>query len=123
MTNEQLEQLLARNPSLAQRNRHLALEAGAEGLPAPKHERDEGKALDHKRPRKAADCPRLEIVFTIYACKPTDWDNWHVKILQDLLVHAGILHGDDWRILEGRVISKKANSESEERTEITITPV
>jgi hypothetical protein len=37
-----------------------------------------------------------------------------------MLVHAEILLGDDWSILEGSVVSEKACSKDEERTEVEI---
>jgi len=128
MTPTDLEAMLAKNPALAARNKHLAqldygerdVKTGAAGVSPAEPKRDERAALDHKPARKAKDGPRFEIVFRIYAVRPTDWDNWYVKLLQDMLVRAGILHDDHWRILEGRVISEKAKSQQEERTEIEI---
>lgn len=63
---------------------------------------------------------RAKILFRVFACRPADWDGYHIKELQDLLVHAGILDGDKWDLLEGQIISEKVRSEAEERTEIEI---
>lgn len=63
---------------------------------------------------------RCRITFRIYAVRPLDWDNYSVKQIQDCLVHAGILDDDKWDILEGGIVSEKAYSKEEERTEITI---
>jgi Holliday junction resolvase RusA-like endonuclease len=53
--------------------------------------------------------------------RPLDWDNYRLKDLQDCLVHAGLLAGDEWNILEGSVVSCKAHTKAEEKTEIEIT--
>lgn len=53
--------------------------------------------------------------------RPCDWDGYSIKELQDCLVHAGLLDGDEWFCLEGSVVSEKAHSREEERTEIEIT--
>ena len=63
---------------------------------------------------------RMRVIFRVYAQRPLDWDNYRLKDVQDCLVEAGLLVGDDWRVLEGRVISCKAHSKEEERTEIEI---
>lgn len=64
---------------------------------------------------------RKRIKFTVYSIRPCDWDGFHVKELQDLLVHAGIMDSDDWSSLQGEVISEKVHSKEEERTLIEIT--
>lgn len=63
---------------------------------------------------------RFEITFKIYAVRPCDWDGWDVKRLQDWLVKSGILPGDGWDVLSGRVTSEKVCSEAEEKTVIEI---
>jgi hypothetical protein len=95
-------------------------EAGAAGVPAANPERPARKALERPARREAEDGPCFEIVFTIYSRRPCDYDNYHCKILQDLLVRSGLLPDDDWRTLQGRCISKKANNWEEERTEVEI---
>ena len=66
---------------------------------------------------------RYAITFIVYACHPRDWDNLAAscKELQDELVKAGWLPNDDWKTLDGRVRSRKAHHEAEERTVIEIT--
>jgi hypothetical protein len=86
-------------------------------------QRSPRKALDKADSRKAESRPRFEIVFTVHAVRVPDYDNPHCKIAQDLLVRSGILHGDDWRVLQGRVITTKAYSQDQEKTEICITPL
>ena len=63
---------------------------------------------------------RFQITFRVYAIRPPDWDGCEIKQLQDMVVHAGILPDDNWRILQGRVVTEKAHSKEEERTEIEI---
>ncbi len=63
----------------------------------------------------------FEIVFTIYSVRPADYDGYDIKALQDFLVKAGIITDDRWDILAGRVVSKKAATQGEEKTEIEIT--
>lgn len=65
---------------------------------------------------------RTRIRFEIYAVRPCDWDGYSVKELQDMLVHAQILPSDKWDVVQGEVISHKAHSKAEERTEVTIDP-
>jgi len=63
---------------------------------------------------------RMRVIFTVYAQRPNDWDNYRLKDAQDCLVEAGLLVDDNWRVLEGFVRSEKAHSKEEERTEIEI---
>ena len=65
----------------------------------------------------------FEIVFTIYSRRPADYDGYDIKALQDFLVKAGIITDDRWDVLAGRVVSRKAATEGEERTEIQITAI
>lgn len=82
------------------------------------------QALEHPeaRPRqsKGRAQGRYRITFRCYRCRPMDWDNTIFKGLQDAIVEAGLLPDDNWRVLEGAVVSDKANSKAEERTEIEI---
>lgn len=66
---------------------------------------------------------RYRITFTVFSTKPCDYDNLRTKELQDLLVTAGCLPADNWRVLEGCVLSRKAKSKSEERTIVEIEPL
>lgn len=82
------------------------------------------KALENPIRRKKAsshrDQGRYQITYRVYACQPADFDNIHTKYLTDALVRCGLLPADDWRVLEGRVVSDKAQSLADERTEIEI---
>lgn len=120
------DRVRAHNEHIEARRRHakaIGDKISAEGVSPSEPERTGRKALVHKRTRKAKSRPCFEIVFNVYAQHPLDWDNWHTKSLQDVLVRTGFLHGDDWRVLQGRVVAHKADSEAEERTEVTITQV
>lgn len=91
-------------------------------------ESDERQALVERpqraRARKggAVVCARYRITATVFAVRPRDWDNLaaSLKQLQDEMVTAGWLPGDDWRQLDGRVVSAKAGCAGDERTEILI---
>lgn len=103
---------------------------GAIGLPATDSQPVKGHTLERVAPRKekSGNSPvvspeprrRKRIRFTVYAVRPADYDNWHTKEIQDLLVHAGILDDDKWDILQGEVISEKIHKKEDERTEILI---
>lgn len=102
----------------------LKANTGAQGLPASQPQQPEGKTLVNRTPREtkggnSLTC-RYRIIFTFYACRPLDWDNCNVKQLQDIMVQVGLLPSDDWKVLEGHIISKKAHTREEERTEIVI---
>ena len=72
-----------------------------------------------------SDCTpqRYRITFRIFSVRPCDYDNYRCKELQDLVVKSGIIPDDNWRVLEGCVISRKAKSKAEERTIIEIDPL
>lgn len=100
--------------------------ADGAGVCSAVEERDEREALDIPVSGEAEGCMvsegRASIKFTIYTYpRPLDWDNYHIKGLQDVLIAAGILPDDSWDILEGSVESRKADSKEQERTEIEIT--
>lgn len=84
--------------------------------------------LERPKPRKTPggagvarhDHGTLRITFRCFAVRPLDWDNYRFKSLQDALVEVGLLPCDDYHTLQGQVISCKAHSKAEERTEITI---
>lgn len=63
---------------------------------------------------------RFEITFTVYSRRPGDWDGYSIKALQDFCVTAGIIPDDRWDIVSGRVVSRKAATEGEEKTVIEI---
>lgn len=104
-------------------------QAGGAGLRTAQPQPAKGNALERALPRKAKGgngaivCPepsRCRIQFTVYAVRPCDWDGYHIKEIQDMLVKAGLLDGDEWNLLQGEVISEKVHSAEEERTEILI---
>ena len=66
---------------------------------------------------------RFEIVFTVYSVRPADYDGFDIKALQDFLVSAGIIPSDKWNVLSGRVVSRKAATEAEEKTVVEITAI
>jgi Holliday junction resolvase RusA-like endonuclease len=83
--------------------------------------------LDSPPPREEtrwhdAAC-RFEVVFTVFSVRPCDWDGYDIKALQDFLITAGIIPDDGWKTLSGRVVSRKAATKDEERTEIEITEI
>jgi hypothetical protein len=96
--------------------------------PRPVAKPAQGSALVKEPLRKgkgkggAVQCPRYRITATVFAVKPRDWDNLaaSLKQLQDEIVAAGWLPGDDWRQLDGRVVSAKAATVADERTEILL---
>lgn len=117
LTSEQLDAILKR-PAIAKVNPDLA------GVSPGDKEQSRRNTLDRKVPRKTSRHGRTQrrfaITFYCYSVRPLDWDNWSTKQLQDCLVEVGILADDNWRALEGRVISRKAKTKAEERTEVHI---
>lgn len=100
------------------------IQANADGVCASQPERSQGRALERPLPGEDSGrhiiAPRHRIRFTIYAVHPCDWDGYHIKELQDMLIHASILPDDNWGFLQGEVISEKVHSKADERTEIEI---
>lgn len=66
---------------------------------------------------------KFRITFRVFARRPADWDNYHIKEIQDGLVMSGLLSGDSWNQLHGAIISEKVHSKDQERTEILIEQV
>lgn len=102
--------------------------AGGAPLCALHSQPTQGDALVSVAPRKGKGrkgavlgVARRRITYCVFSVRPADWDGYSVKELQDCLVHAGILDGDDWHQLQGTVISEKAHSKEDERTEIYLT--
>lgn len=99
-------------------------QARADGVCAAQPERSQGVPLVSTAQRKNTGSPlpaqRFKIVFIVYAVRPLDWDNYRLKDLQDCCVIGGLLSSDAWGSLEGAVISRKAYSKKDERTEIEI---
>lgn len=81
---------------------------------------DKGNPLGSTLQGKAESSLRFKIRFTIYAVSPADWDGWHIKELQDLLVHAGCIPSDKWSTLSGEVLSRKVKTKEEEKTVVEI---
>ena len=102
--------------------------ATPQGLPAAESERPKRRSLGRATPREAASgtgpAPRFAIRFVVRSRRPMDWDNvggGSLKRLQDLLVEATrMLPGDGWNVLQGTVISEKAESAEVEGTSIII---
>lgn len=114
------QEILRRYPHATESFISKNIAANTEWLPAMRKERPQGNALERTGKGKEASRPCLEIVFTIYARRPMDWDNWHTKCIQDCLVEAGLLHGDAWNELRGSCVSRKVHTTQEERTEIEV---
>lgn len=97
---------------------------GPERLRADESQPGTGRALVVHASGEAAGrkvpAGRYRIRFIVYSVRPCDWDNYRTKALQDCLVAAGLLPGDDWKTLEGEVITRKAKMKFEERTVIEI---
>lgn len=94
------------------------------GLPATVAQPDHGLPLERPAPREAASsngvAPRFKVTFVVRAVRPRDWDNNATKFLQDRLIHAGIIPGDGWNVLQGQIVSLKAKSREEEGTTVII---
>ena len=103
-------------------------QAGDSWLCAYNTQPTQGDALVSASPRKSKSgkgvvlgVARRHIRFRVFSQRPADYDGHDVKEVQDCLVHAGLLDGDAWNLLYGTVISEKAHSKEEERTEVEIT--
>jgi hypothetical protein len=129
--NESTRQILLRRGWVEQPDGSLNAPSKAKvrhsGLDTVRQELPQGRALVRLKPRKnkghTEACGRFEITFHVFAMRPLDWDNCHIKELQDGLIKAGILPSDGYRALFGRVVSEKVYSEAEERTEVIISLV
>jgi hypothetical protein len=122
-TEQDLQNAFARNSALRKRNPEISGAPYPESLRPVEPEPVKRRALVRRVPREEKSGPRFEIVFTIYARRPCDWDGYHVKPLQDMLIHAGYLPGDSWHELEGRIRSRRVQTVEEERTEVEIIPL
>lgn len=89
----------------------------AQGVPLVEVFRREEKSQRGSKPGE-----RYRVTYTIHATRPRDWDNLAAscKQLQDAIVDEGWLPGDDWKQLEGQVVSTKCAHKAEERTEVEI---
>jgi len=96
------------------------------GLRARQQKSEERRALDRvqkgadARDERLAGCDQFLVTFRIFACQPMDWDNPSTKELQDALRRLHFLPGDEWWRLQGRVITDKAPTKQDERTEVEI---
>lgn len=114
------EQILARWPAASESTIARNLSPCAERLPASNPKPAKRLPLERPAPGEAKGAGRSRIIFRIFSRRPCDWDGYSIKELQDCLVHAGILEGDEWNRLEGCVISEKVYTLAEERTEVEI---
>lgn len=120
------ESVRRRNPNLYGKNHNPS-----QGLPSTQPERHKRRSLVRPTPRKATGgtgpASRFAIRFIVRSRRPMDWDNaggGSLKRLQDLLVQPlGILPGDGWDVLQGTVISEKAESAEDEGTTVVIKPI
>ncbi len=98
--------------------------AGDTGICTSKPERAKGVPLEPREEGKGQGdmgTPRRTLAkFNVWSVRPCDADNYLLKGLIDALCHAQILDGDAWNQLAISVVSEKAASREEERTEVTI---
>lgn len=128
MTHDDLRKLQERLP--LSRSTIARNSVDAQGLRAADEKPVEGSALECAAPRKKESSVSAvgstqnripaRITFRVFSRTPADWDNYHIKELQDLLCCAQILVGDDWNILSGEIISEKVHAQEDQRTEIVI---
>lgn len=81
---------------------------------------DKRQTLELPTQGKRESEDRFEIVFEIYSTRPCDFDNYSTKELQDCIVEEGILPDDNWKVLQGKIISKKALTKKDQRTIVYI---
>lgn len=118
------EQILKRYPNANERFIQRVIDADSSGV-RPAAPKPVGRvSLDAESGAKEAHwhnaAKRFEVTYTIYSLRPADYDGYDIKALQDFLVKAGIITDDRWDVLAGRVVSRKAATEGEQRTEIEI---
>jgi hypothetical protein len=88
---------------------------------AEPHPRPALVAPAHRETPSCARAPqRTTITYIVRAQRPCDYDNWCIKFLQDCLIASGILDDDNWKVLQGTVISEKCATAEEEGTTIVI---
>jgi len=120
LSSQQLNELLRDRPALRKRNPEISGAPGPEPLRPGEPEPVKRRALVSRVPREEKSGPRFEVCFTVFSVRPCDWDGYHIKPLLDMVVHAGILPGDAWHQLDGRVRSRKVSTAEEEKTLIEI---
>lgn len=118
ISNEDYKAMPARHPALLPTGGSF----GSKGIFAIKSEPAKRPSLEHPVQGEAKGSRRFKILFTVYARRPLDWDNYRFKELQDMLVHAGLIPDDKWNILNGCIESYKVHRKEEERTEVRIEP-
>lgn len=113
-------EILHRYPNASSSFIKANLQADPPRVSADDKKQAQGSALVRPETGAGQRLRCFEIVFTVYATRPADWDGWSIKELQDAVVASGILCGDAWNQLEGRVRSRKVHTKEEERTEVEI---
>ena len=128
-TPDQLRSYMTRRLASEQRARermqnHAKNHNPPQGLPAAEPERPPRGTLDSPKPReeKSGTClaSRFEVRYYVRSRRPMDFDNICIKYLQDLLVEIGALPDDNWQVLQGSIVSDKAESAEEEGTTVVI---
>ena len=119
-TEQDLRDACTRNKSLARRNPEISGAPRPEPLRPGEPEPVKRRTLVRRIPREEKSGPRFDIVFTVYAVRPCDFDGWHIKPAIDMLVRAKIIPGDAWNQLQGSIRSRRVQTVEEERTEIEI---
>lgn len=132
-TEAEYEQYIQREAEAYQRRCRAHLEAransaGGAPLCSDNSQPTQGDALVGVAPRKSKSrkgavlgAARRHITYRVFAQRPADFDGYDIKEIQDCLVQSGLLDGDDWNLLCGTVLSEKAYSKEDERTEIELT--
>lgn len=123
LTQQEYNELIRKHPNLVSQPRISSGVDTHSRLCATKQEQPKRKSLERTAQRKDKSCTRFEIRFTICAIRGLDWDNPWTKAMQDMLVHAGILHDDAWNVLRGCVDPQKVHKKEEEKMIITINPI
>lgn len=118
------EQILALFPNASPATIARNLDYPSAPIRAHDEKPDQGRPLEYSEPGKETcwygSAKRFEIRFTIYSVRPCDFDGWDIKYLQDCIVRAQIIPDDGWKVLAGRVESRKVHTEEDERTEVKI---
>jgi|SRR6266542_1712330 len=98
----------------------------SEGISAVVAERAQGQTLVDVAPGEAQGsagvAPRFTIRFVVHSRRPVDWDNLAIgiKSAQDLLIAIGIIPDDNWKVLQGQIVSEKCNRAEDEGVTIEI---
>ena len=118
------DEILARYPNASADFIARNLAPHNPGVRAPAPQPDQRTALvatgEAEETHWYLSAKRFEITFRVYSIRPADYDGIDIKALQDFLVHAQIIPNDKWNVLSGRVVSCKAATAQDEKTEIEI---